>query len=75
MAVRGDLAAMVEIRTATEGTRISADLTFPDPNAVPPVILVEFVSSDGDGHPARGITIEAKSATPLPPALPAAVIE
>jgi hypothetical protein len=69
MAVRGDLQAMREIREATEGTRVHASIDFPDPADVPPVILVEFVSSDGNGKPAPGITIEANS-TPQPPALP-----
>ncbi len=70
MAVRGDLQACREIREATEGTRLHADLTFPDPSAAPPVISVVFLDSDGDGRPAPGMTIEAKPALPLPPPAP-----
>jgi hypothetical protein len=51
----------------TEGTRISADLTFPDPSAPLPVIELVFLQSDGNGRPAPNITIEA---APPPPALP-----
>ena len=71
MAVRGDLSAMVEIRTATEGTRISADLNFADPNNAPPVITVVFQDSDGAERPAPGIDA-APGYTAPPLALPPA---
>jgi hypothetical protein len=51
MAIRGDLASIAEIRTCTEGSRISADLSFPDPAAVPPLISLCFVESNGNGKP------------------------
>ena len=50
MAVRGDLAALVEIRTATEGNKLSADLSFFDGGEAPPCITVVFQESDGDGR-------------------------
>jgi hypothetical protein len=54
----------------TEGLKVHADLTFPDPGAAPPLFEVIFVDAV-DGRPAPGITIEAKAALPPPPALPA----
>jgi hypothetical protein len=69
MAVRGDLQAMREIREATEGLKVHASLDLPDPDNAPPVFEVVFIEANGDGRPASGITIEAKSSAP--PALPA----
>jgi hypothetical protein len=51
MAIKGDMQALTEIRTCTEGARISADLSFPDPAAVPPLISLCFVESNGNGKP------------------------
>ncbi|MGP8252719.1 MAG: DUF5681 domain-containing protein [Terracidiphilus sp.] len=62
MAVKGDLMALREIRESTEGSRISADFKFPEAGETSPLIELVFVSSDGDGHPAPGSIIEAKSA-------------
>lgn len=73
MAVRGDLAALVEIRTATEGTRSHASMAFTDadgnPLEAPELIKIVFVESDGDGRPRDpAIIIEAKP-SPAPPVL------
>jgi hypothetical protein len=76
MAVRGDLAAVVEIRTATEGTRSHASMAFTDddgnPQETPPLILIEFVQSDGNGYPAPPGSIIDGVCVAAPCALPAA---
>jgi hypothetical protein len=71
MAIRGDFAAMREIREATEGTRLHADLAILDPNETPPVITVIFQDSDGNGR-VLGTPVEAllPHVLPSPPALP-----
>jgi hypothetical protein len=55
MAIRGDLASIAEIRTCTEGSRISADLSFQDPAAAPPIFELVFLESDGQGRPKHTI--------------------
>jgi hypothetical protein len=67
MALRGDLAAMDQIRQFTEGNRIHASVDFQDPGAAPPIIEIVFVDAV-DGRPAPGTTIDAQTA--VPPALP-----
>ena len=72
MAVKGDLAALVEIRTATEGNRLSADLSFLDATSPVPVVELRFLTSDGDGRPAREVSFEGYE-LPMPLELPAEV--
>ncbi len=66
MAIRGNLAALVEIRTATEGNKLSADFNFPEAGTVPPLIELCFVSSDGNGYPAPGQMIDSHAVPELP---------
>jgi hypothetical protein len=68
LALRGDVSAMREVREATEGNRIRADLNFPDPADAPKLVEIVFLESDGAGRPALPI-IEAQSSAA--PALPA----
>jgi len=69
MAVRGDLAALVEIRTATEGNRISADLSFLDGGEAPKILEVVFMESNGAGGLREcDKAMLARDATPAPPA-------
>jgi len=74
MAVRGDLAALVEIRTATEGTRSHTSMAFTDedgnPQDGPQLIKIVFVESDGNGYPAPSSTIEGDAQSTALPALP-----
>ena len=66
LAMRGDLGAMKEIREATEGSHSRVDvrgLLDQDISDVP-VIELRFIDSDGDGHPAPGVTIDAVPTTP-----------
>jgi hypothetical protein len=73
MAIKGDLSAWREIRESTEGSRLSADLSFHDGGEAPPVLQVVFVPSDGDGHPAPGQTIDSQTVLAPVPVLPAKV--
>jgi hypothetical protein len=62
---KGDIAAIREIREATEGSRSRVDLVSNETDAPPRLIEVVFVESDGDGRPRRYSSIE-ENLTPYP---------
>ena len=69
LAVRGDLAAINEIRTCTEGSHISADFNFPDSSL--PVPLIELVFVPGiEGRPDPEYLAAHPEFTMEPKALP-----
>jgi Family of unknown function (DUF5681) len=70
MAIRGDLAAIAEIRALTEISKVHATIDTTDGGLPPPLFEVVFVDAV-DGRPAPGQVIDARPAAVLP-ALPGA---